>query len=46
VLRDAFALCAETPPERIYVIGPGDAARWSADASRVEWLSAPWEATP
>ncbi|MDR5788029.1 MULTISPECIES: hypothetical protein [unclassified Caballeronia] len=50
VLRDAFALCADTPPERRYVIGPGgpggpDAReRWSADAALVEWLPAPWDA--
>ncbi len=40
VRRDAFTLCADTPPERRYVIGPGDAARWSADAASVEWLRA------
>jgi hypothetical protein len=44
VLRDAFVLCATEPPERRYVIGPGDANRWVAEASQVEWLAAPWSA--
>jgi hypothetical protein len=43
VLRDAFALCAGQAPERRYVIGPGDARRWNADATQIQWLSAPWD---
>lgn len=43
VLRDAFALCADAPPERRYAIGPGDASRWSVAAAGAEWLPAPWD---
>ncbi|WP_250450625.1 hypothetical protein [Caballeronia sp. ATUFL_M2_KS44] len=43
VLRDAFTLCADVPPERRYVIGPGDGVRWSAQAAGVEWLRAAWD---
>ncbi|WP_244848115.1 hypothetical protein [Caballeronia sp. SL2Y3] len=43
VLRDAFVLCADTPPARRYVIGAGDGARWSAEAPGIEWLRAPWD---
>jgi hypothetical protein len=46
VLRDAIALCAPRPPERRYVIGPGDGSRWSADTAQIEWLRAPWDAAP
>ncbi|MDR5830564.1 hypothetical protein P9250_22060 [Caballeronia sp. LP006] len=46
VLRDAFVLAATEPPERCYAIGPGAADRWVADATLVEWLAAPWEASP
>ncbi|MDR5853882.1 hypothetical protein P9239_14680 [Caballeronia sp. LZ062] len=46
VLRDAFALCADTPPARRYVIGPGDGTRWSAQAAGIEWLRAPWDDAP
>ncbi|WP_232316658.1 hypothetical protein [Candidatus Burkholderia verschuerenii] len=41
-LRDAFALCADTPPERRYVIGPGELSRF-AETAHVEWLRAPWD---
>jgi hypothetical protein len=44
VLRDAFALCADTPPERRYVIGAKEALRASANAAPTEWLAAPWDA--
>lgn len=43
VLRDAFALCVDAPPERRYVIGPRDARHWAADASLIEWLPSPWD---
>ncbi|WP_175939720.1 hypothetical protein [Caballeronia sp. BCC1704] len=46
VLRDAFALCADVPPERRYVIGPGDGARWLAQAPGIEWLRVPWDDAP
>ncbi|SPB18703.1 hypothetical protein NOV72_05905 [Caballeronia novacaledonica] len=43
VLRDAFTLCADVLPERRYVIGPGDGARWSAQAAGIEWLPSRWD---
>lgn len=43
--RDAFALCNADAPERRYVIGPGAADRWIANAAQVEWLAAPWDAS-
>ncbi|SAK39993.1 hypothetical protein AWB76_00129 [Caballeronia temeraria] len=46
VLRDAFALFGDAPPERRYVIGPGAGERWAADAAPGEWLRAPWDSTP